>query len=268
MNSFRHSGKLGDIIYSLPTVKALGGGIFYVDARTQYLAKPPLGIDAANKMIELLSTQPYIQKAELFAQQPLTIDLDRFRHTAIPVHVFNSINAESGRIADFLFGDLARDLRRKFVPTIDIDLVQFHWEAANLQGRADPNQPWITGLSPKPLAEIVICRTGRYSGDFDWSRVKSYADRAVFLGFESEWQAFRAAHFDVSFYQVSSLLDFAQVIAGAKLYVGNQSFGLALANSMVIPSIVELCGPNPLPVSAANVHRNLEHRIVEGYLNS
>ena len=29
--TFKHSGDLGDIIFSLPTIKALGGGILYLD---------------------------------------------------------------------------------------------------------------------------------------------------------------------------------------------------------------------------------------------
>ena len=31
MNTFKHSGDIGDIIFSLPTIKALGGGKLYLD---------------------------------------------------------------------------------------------------------------------------------------------------------------------------------------------------------------------------------------------
>jgi hypothetical protein len=65
MNSFRHSGKLGDIIYSLPAVKALGGGSYFVDHRTEYLQKPPLGEQAAKMMTDLLLTQDYVRHAAL-----------------------------------------------------------------------------------------------------------------------------------------------------------------------------------------------------------
>ena len=35
MNNFYHSGATGDVIYSLPTIKALGGGIFNVQLPDQ-----------------------------------------------------------------------------------------------------------------------------------------------------------------------------------------------------------------------------------------
>jgi hypothetical protein len=51
MNSFRHSGKLGDIIYSLPAVRALDGGSYFIDHRTEYFRKPPLGEQTARMMV-------------------------------------------------------------------------------------------------------------------------------------------------------------------------------------------------------------------------
>jgi hypothetical protein len=268
VNTFRHSGKLGDIIYSLPAVRALGGGVFYVDHITGYMAKPPLGIETARMMVDLLETQKYIHRAALYRKESVTYDLDRFREKAVPVHFFNGMNAETDKLTELIWGGFARELRQRFVPKIEIDLLQFHWESVGLPGKPDPHVPWMTGIPKKPVSEIVICRTGRYSGAFDWSGVRRYAHRSVFLGHKEEWQAFRDAHFEIPFYKASSLLDFAQVVAGAKLYIGNQSFGLALADAMLVPRVVELCGPNPLPTSDINVHRNLEADLVEGYINS
>jgi hypothetical protein len=267
VNSFRHSGKLGDIIYSLPAVKALGGGIFYVDPVTEYLGKPPLGRDSAQLMVELLKTQDYIQHAELYGYQPVTHDLDRFRDRAIPAHIFNSIKAETGKIAGFMLGGFVQELGARMIPTVEINLLQFHWQSVGLPGHADPNTPWITGLDKKRIADIVISRTGRYSGSFDWSGARQYARRSVFVGLEEEWQEFRSAYFDVEFYKVSSLVDFARVVAGAKLFMGNQSFGLALASAMLVPAVAELCGPNPISISPVNGHRVLDQNLVEAYIS-
>ena len=33
MKTFKHSGDMGDIIFSLPTIRALGGGVLYLDPR-------------------------------------------------------------------------------------------------------------------------------------------------------------------------------------------------------------------------------------------
>ena len=268
MNTFRHSGKLGDIIYSLPAVRALGGGFFYVDHVTQYLGKPALGIHSARMMIELLETQDYIHRAALYGGEPVNYDLDRFRDKAFPVHVFNIIQAETDKAAGLLFGNLATDIRRRIIPKLEIDMAQFHWESIGLAGRADLDIPWMNGIPQKPIAEIVICKTSRYSGKLNWRGLKEYASRSVFVGMEEEWQAFRSAYFDVEFYKVCNLLDFAQVVAGAKLYVGNQSFGLALADAMLIPRVAELGEPNPIRMSAIRAHNSLTQHVVEAYINS
>jgi hypothetical protein len=266
--SFRHSGKLGDIIYSLPAVRAMGGGIFYVDAATQYFEKPPLGRETAQMMVELLQTQDYIHRATIFNGEPISCDLDRFRDKAVPVHILNIFNSETDKLAGLLFGNAVQALRREIVPGLEVNLAQFHWEAVGLPGRADLSIPWIQGIEPKPLAEIVISKTRRHPGTLDWLALKKHASRSLFVGLAEEWSAFREAYFDVDFYQVSNLLEFAQVIAGAKLYVGNQSFGLALADAMLIPRIAELWQSNPIRMSAIRGHHVLTQQVVEAYIQS
>jgi hypothetical protein len=268
VNSFRHSGKLGDIIYSLPAVRALGGGVFYVDAATTYFEKPALGRDAAQMMVDLLKTQEYIHSAAIFNGEPISCDLDRFRGKAVPVHVFNIFNSETDKLAGFLFGNAVRELRQKLIPGLEVNLPQCHWEIAGLPGRADVNTPSLQGIEPKPLAEIVISKTSRHQGTLNWLGLKEYASRAVFVGLPEEWSTFRDNYFDVSFYQVSGLLEFAQVVAGAKLYVGNQSFGLALADAMLIPRIAELWESNPIRMSAIRGHQVLTVEVVEAYIQS
>ncbi len=268
MNTFRHSGKLGDIIYSLPAVRALGGGVFYVDHVTQHLQKPALGMQSARMMIELLQTQDYIQRAALYDGEPVSYDLDRFRDKAFPVHVFNIIQNETDKAAGLLFGNFAAEVRQRFVPRLEVNMPQFHWESVGLPGKADLNVPWISGIQQKSIAEIVISKTPRHSGKLNWLGLKQYASRSVFVGMEEEWQAFRGAYFDIEFYKVSSLLDFAQVVAGAKLYVGNQSFGLALADAMLVPRVAELWEPNPIRMSAVRGHNSLTQNVVEAYINS
>jgi hypothetical protein len=128
--------------------------------------------------------------------------------------------------------------------------------------------PWLTGISPKPVADIVICRTGRHSGTLDWLRLKEYADRAVFVGLEEEWQAFCHDWFPIPFYKAADLVDFARVVGGAKLYVGNQSFGLALAEAMLIPRVAQLWEVSPNRMPLVRGHHVLTSDIVDRYINS
>ena len=266
VKTFRHSGNLGDIVYSLPAVKALGGGIFYVDYRTQYAEKPPLGRETALMMAEFLETQDYVERAALYEGQPVDYDLDRFRDKAVPICILNLIKSHADNLAGMLLGSPAKELRQLLIPNLEVDLPQCHWDSAGLAGQADLSAPWIASVSKKVIADIVVCKTPRYAGKLDWFSLKEYSSRSIFVGLEAEWRNFRKDYFDIGFYLVDSLLDFAQVIAGAKLYIGNQSFGLALADAMLIPRVADLSNTIPIRIPASKAHRTLTRNIIESYV--
>ena len=71
MNNFYHSGATGDVIYAMPTIKALGGGIFNVN----------LPDDLYNTVLPLLESQEYIyevKKGREFVGN--VFNLDKFRN--------------------------------------------------------------------------------------------------------------------------------------------------------------------------------------------
>jgi hypothetical protein len=265
MHSFRHSGKLGDIIYSLPAVRALGKGCYFVDHRTEYFQKPPLGELAAGMMTQLLCTQDYIHHAALYDGRPVTCDLDRFREKAVGVHVFNTLRAQSNRFAGLVFGNAAEQVRESIIPRIEVDLPQCHWECVALPGKANLD-PWLSGISPKLVGDIVVCRTGRRAGSLDWRILAPFARNTVFVGFEMEHFAFCKSQFPVEFYQAADFIDLARVIAGAKLFVGNQCFGLALADAMSVPRVVEVWDESPNRMLSANAHDTLTREVIERHV--
>lgn len=267
MKTFRHSGKLGDIIYSLPAVRALGGGHYFVDYQTEHFNKPPLGKETALQMLQLLRTQEYIKAADLYEGGNIHCDLDRFRDKAIAVHAFNGIRAETGKIAAALFGDTVRELRERLVPTLEVDLPALHWECAGLPGSPDLKEPWLTGIPKKHVAEIVIGKTMRHPGTLDWACLREFSARCVFVGHEEEWSAFRKEYFDVDFYRSADLMDFASVIAGSKLFVGNQSFGLALADGMLLPRVAQLWDQSPNRMPVPNSYKVLTRDLVKAFTN-
>src|ERR1043165_8558277 len=84
MKTFRHGGKIGDTIFSLPTIRELGGGILYLPEKT------PDGCNALySSLKELLLQQSYIKEVreypsglpymELAPGIPIDYDLDRAR---------------------------------------------------------------------------------------------------------------------------------------------------------------------------------------------
>lgn len=79
--TFKHSGKYGDIIASLPTIQAMGGGILYLPENG------PESIGIFSGMYQLLKAQSYIHDVVKSADilkygegaEPVDIDLDLHR---------------------------------------------------------------------------------------------------------------------------------------------------------------------------------------------
>lgn len=97
------------------------------------------------------------------------------------------------------------------------------------------NDPWLkVEPSLKSKGRIVCNRTGRYRGEyFQWAKlVAHYRHRLLFVGLHHEWREF-IGHFGyVEFAPTKNMLEVAQLIAGAELFVGNQSCANAIAEGL------------------------------------
>jgi hypothetical protein len=118
----------------------------------------------------------------------------------------------------------------------------------------DLTKPWLKNISPVRTREIVINNTFRDRDvTLDWNVLKGLEKRSVFVGFEREYDTFRKViGLDIPWHQTKTILEFARVIRGAKLFIGNQSLAFALAEAMKVPRIQEVhhhC-PSCLPLSA------------------
>jgi hypothetical protein len=92
MNNFYHSGATGDVIYSLPTIKALGGGIFNVQ----------LPDHLYDTILPLLESQEYIHEVKKGRELTGTIyNLDLFRSN-IDLHLTHlvQLHLQSFQIID------------------------------------------------------------------------------------------------------------------------------------------------------------------------
>ena len=92
MNNFYHSGATGDVIYSLPTIKALGGGIFNIQ----------LPDNLYDTILPLLEAQDYIHEVKKGRELTGTIyNLDLFRSN-IDLHLTHlvQLHLQSFQIID------------------------------------------------------------------------------------------------------------------------------------------------------------------------
>lgn len=204
-NRFLHSGHCGDIIAALPIIRALGGGDLIV---TEDRAAAGMRGERFDALKPLLAAQPYITSVE-WQDNPTQIT-----HTFVNFRtVYRRDRSLTESQADWL-------------GVADVDMSP--WLVAD---------PW-----PTSKGKIVVARSGRYHNNtFPWRTfVAKYADRLLFVGHREEHTAF-TAHCSkrVAYVNTATLAHVAKVIAGADLFVGNQSSPCWIAFGLGKPVIQE-----------------------------
>lgn len=244
---FHHSGDAGDVIYSLPVVKALGGGpiFFSGDNKFAFPGNSRWGSEGAPRawvenLAPLLEAQPYVWKALYTKARPHSVDCD--------------LNAF-----------------RQFYRSGGIDrwssLFTLHQKAFGIECPED--EPWLEVPERVKTRPIVINRTARFQNPlFPWGRLLvKHAKEMVFIGSMEELSAlvqqFPFESHGIEYLPTGSLLEVAKCIAGAKVFIGNQSCPLAIAHGLGQKVIVEcwiqnsnceLKRPNAIYVKGSETH--------------
>ncbi len=225
--SFKHSGNAGDLIYALPAIRHLARGRHVslevgLDApiSNKHLVHP-LGKVMFNqamydRMAPLLQRQDYIQDLRVHQGGPVDVDLDVIRRAPLP-HDRLGISRWYG-----YFLGIAPDL----------------------------SQPWLA-VEPDPATRttVLLARSQRYRNEkLDFRFLADLPDLA-FVGLREEYDDLRRQLPGLTWLQVDDFLQLARLIAGCKLFIGNQSLPFALAEGLKVPRILELypLSPNVVP---------------------
>jgi len=240
MNTYRHSGTLGDLIYSLAVVKKMSPGKFLValnnieNCVSQYGYRPD-EVDPAHagrftaqdfEMLKpLLERQNYISEVGTWRQgdpEP-DVDLDRFR------------------------GTLFRGFEGNYVQAYHI--------AFGLPFRmSDYDATWLEA-DPIKTRPIVVSRTARYrttepDGTAQHKHLAQSSDLAnngIFVGTEAEHEDYiKVTEVDIPYHSVSNFLELANIVAGADLVLCNQNFVYSLAMGLGRDTILETIKIKPL----------------------
>jgi len=210
---FKHSGDIGDLIYSLPVIRFYGGGSLWLNP----LGLPAKKIDGTksgfnNDLIRfctpLLEAQSYIKETcTLGPHVKFDLDLDFFR---------KNLGSKS---------NLCETILSSFeVPFTETET------------------PWIN-CEPKKIARVVFARSFRYRNGLKHLAYKEllngHKKNCVFIGLPEEHSDFVRHFGKIDYYKVSNLLEMAQIINGSEIFVGNQSSPMALAIAMHKPFIQE-----------------------------
>lgn len=223
----RHSGGRGDLVYALPALKWLAeqrhDKILLCLAETAPFVTERMTPEKWVDMVALLVAQPYIGDVMNYDGGPVDVNMDDFRLNLFSRHR----KPGSGSIRRL--SDWQRDIVGAPMSCQD--------------------SPWLT-VTPRHHARFVVNRTKRYNNpEFPWTRIGAAiaaADGlAVFVGTEEEHAAYVSIARWIPHYQTMTLLDAAEVIAGADCFIGNQSVCYAIAEGLKKPALLEVCPQMP-----------------------
>lgn len=223
--NFSHSGHTGDVIYSMPAMYALAKGRkinLYLRlhqpalAATKHTKHPNGNVMLNEKSVEMFSplllSQKNIHSCKALENETVHYDLSIF--WSFPF--------------DYRMGTITRYFSLTY--GIGVDL----WN------------PWLH-VQPNDSYKdtIVLARSSRYrSPGISYSFLKKYG-RIVFVGLPDEFEDMKPHIPGMEYRPVNNFLELAQVIAGSKLFIGNQSFPFALAEAMKVPRVLETYYQSP-----------------------
>lgn len=231
--TFYHSGDFGDIVYALPTIRALGGGRLLLGPQLRLPAhvklRQRMTKKSAQLLMPLLKLQPYVRGVEFVSTQPpVDYDLNLFREELM------------------LQNDNLREGQRQ------LNLAECHLKRFQLPLQECENRWLLVDKELRiPQRPVLLHRSARWRNpDFPWDKVlAAYADQAAFVGLPEEHAAFsREWGVELPFYETADFLELARLIAGSELYIGNQSLPYAIAEGLKKNTLLEVWpgGPNCL----------------------
>lgn len=190
--SFKHSGKIGDLIYSLPLVRQLGGGALYL-CPNEFLS---FSVETCHWLLPLLEEQPCINEVKIWNGEPVVWDLDQFRYDPF---------------------------------TWRTNIVKQHFDAFKVDQK-QPNDAWLTIDADKPHGRAVFSRSLRRTQiPGFWQFFHNLFPDAMFVGTRAEHEAMERLIGPIEYEETVDALELAKVIAGAPCFVGNQSGPYAIA---------------------------------------
>jgi len=235
--SFKHSGHLGDIIYALPVIKQLTSRFcsqpahlflnLYYKSRLDPSIDHPSGryalIPETYAIIKpLLEKQDYISSVSQYSGENVDFDLDNFRDCIYTL--------DRGNISKWYQELIPIDLHLEY-PWIKVDNVN-----------NDYNE------------YIIISRSTRYHwNDLSYAFLRKYP-KIAFVGLEYEFKLIKETIPNLIYIPTNDLLELARVIAGSRLFIGNQSSPFSIAEALKVNRLLEcyLYSPNVDPVGGHN----------------
>jgi hypothetical protein len=220
-----HGGHVGDLIWHLPSVIWLTKHYGLRKARLYVRTDVPVGPGEishpcgrvqitrafAESIIPFLKMQDYLEDARIWQGEDVDVDLDVFRRTGFP----------------FDRGDNAK------------------WVGHAIPCAPRLWQPWLTVRDAMPNGMILVNRTLRNQNPAIHYRFLLRYPEVRFVGLREEYEQFKK-EVNIRWQETKTFLDLARLIAGCRLFIGNQSAAYALAQGLMAPRVLEVSPTHPV----------------------
>lgn len=208
MTTFKHMGKMGDLVFSLPAIRELGGGALYIPE-----SMPDQVSGQYSFMKDLLLQQPQIHEVREYPSglnyhmkaKGIHIDYDlddaRYQQNRGVIHVV-----------------------KRYLDTFNINIQ--NWKEPWLKVEGDP-------IWDKPYYLINVTPRFRDNSKVNWGSVyERMPGIAFFVGTESEHIDFCKSYGRITRLHASTALELAILIRDCEALYCNQSLCLAIAQGI------------------------------------
>ena len=224
--SFLHYGHLGDIINSLPVIKELSKtkkcNLYIkknhkipdsVISKDHPFGEVYLSENAIKKLLPLLKNQNFLHNVEIYNDRDnIDIDLNFFRK--LPIN-FN------------------------------IDSVRWYSHLTGVFPNFSESYLEVPGHKKFENYIVIMRSLRRQNNRIDYSFLSSY-EKLVFIGLKNEYEDLKDNIVNLEYFDSEDFLELASIIRNSKMFIGNLSFGYALAEAIKIPRLLESAPDFPL----------------------
>jgi len=213
-----HSGDIGDIIYSLLFLKTFGNVVLYLGNDPKTKVRNIMNSQLFDFLSPLLNSQTWLKSSYVDHVPKVDYNLNKFRELWF----------SPKRTCNRLFEAYPKYFK---YPALKEDM------------------PW---MNVEPIYDydnpVIVSRSPRYQNPlFPWKQIyDKYRTRMRFVGLKEEYDDWVNKYGNQIIYTpVKDALEMARIIAGSKLFIGNQSFPMSLALSLNIPIVQEVFNSSP-----------------------
>lgn len=244
--TIKHSGHMGDIIYSLPAIKRLSEVygrkvevLVFVDRTWEFFSaedRPKTGLideDGLSLIKDVLSSTSYISDVRKWKGEFVNYDFDMVKHRGQEIGMPHS---NISRWYMYLFPEASTDLSKPTLDLLDVDAEYYH---RHERVCTIPDHDYI-----------LVNRTSRWLNPYiNYVFLHKY-EHVYFVGSKSEYEHFMLNVPSAKYIEVDNGLHLASLIGHSKVFIGNQSLCYAVAEQLKTTRILEACSnaTNVLPI--------------------